>query len=234
MIQLVPRGTRVTALRFTEPMYQAIERGLKLQTRRPLTAGNCELTRGDFKLVDLSSGRPDGLWPVASLRCRMQTPSGDRRSVTLTPRIKANTVLWCRRGQSGAGARRENAKFFLQVVEVAPVRLNDISEEDALAEGVDIFCPPTVPVDGVVHGAYWFQLAQLGKTNAAKWRAGVIHQEAIARGRITARDCFALLWESINGLQSWAANPWVWRYKFRKVDPATAQAPTGAADGEAA
>lgn len=33
----------------------------------------------------------------------------------------------------------------------------------------------------------------------------------------TARDEFAGLWESINGAESWTANPWVWVVSFKAV-----------------
>lgn len=229
MIECVPRGTRVVAMRFTPAMYQAIVRGLKRETRRPLTAGNCNLSRGDFEALDLTCGRADvGSWPVAGLKCRLDS-AGGRRSVTIQPRIQPGAMLWPRQGQSGPGARRENAQIMLRVCEVRATRLMEITEAEALAEGVEIFAPPGWWWDDNrnvetraerLTQAYDFQLAQLGKKRAAQWRATDVACEVRARdGRATARHCFALLFESINGPGSWVRNPWVWRYAFKSVSP---------------
>lgn len=36
-------------------------------------------------------------------------------------------------------------------------------------------------------------------------------------GRIDLESCFLELWASINGLESWEANPWVWVVEFERV-----------------
>ncbi|MFP8939721.1 hypothetical protein ACLI4H_32435, partial [Pseudomonas aeruginosa] len=35
----------------------------------------------------------------------------------------------------------------------------------------------------------------------------------------TAKGAFGFLWESLNGEGSWAANPWVWVVEFKRVTP---------------
>lgn len=81
-------------------------------------------------------------------------------------------------------------KYSRNKVEVVSVRrelLQDITEADAIAEGVVFDCP-----------------AQ--------------DEPAEAGGKLfhPARDAFKDLWESINGPDSWKANPSVWRIEFRR------------------
>jgi hypothetical protein len=81
------------------------------------------------------------------------------------------------------------SRITLEVTGVRAERLQDISEADAAAEGIER-----------VHGRWW--LAANDGPSFGSAGAG-----------------FRDLWESINGAGSWAANPWVWAVEFRRVTP---------------
>ena len=80
------------------------------------------------------------------------------------------------------------ARITLEVTRVRLERVQQITEEDARAEGVD-----TGPTVGAIY--------------------------RLPDGRVEARSVYADLWDEINGAGSWASNPWVWVYDFRRVTP---------------
>lgn len=85
---------------------------------------------------------------------------------------------------------RAASRITLEITGVRVERLQDISEEDARAEGVD-FDPG--------EGGFFFVPGQGGCSAD------------------TAVGSYRLLWESINGSGSWDANPWVWVIQFKRV-----------------
>ncbi len=88
---------------------------------------------------------------------------------------------------------KEAARIFLKVTDVRVERLQDISEEDALAEGIKVIDKDEAYFD------YEFN----GKNG---------HYA-------TARGSFASLWQSINCKKHpWDSNPWVWVYTFERVE----------------
>lgn len=87
--------------------------------------------------------------------------------------------------------RRHSSRILLEITAVRVERLQDISEEQALAEGVR-----GEPCDHTRQAC-----ADIGC-----WGD-------------TAKGAFGFLWESLNGEGSWAANPWVWVVEFKRVTP---------------
>jgi hypothetical protein len=73
-------------------------------------------------------------------------------------------------------------------------RAQDISEDDAIAEGVE-------PCGGFM-------------ATSGCWTNYLDDGPAFD----TARESFRSLWISINGVDSWNANPWVWVRDYKRVE----------------
>lgn len=80
-------------------------------------------------------------------------------------------------------------RLVVEVVSVRPERVKDITEKDAIQEGIE-------------------------STAEGDWRNYMDQAARLA----SPVGSFRSLWTSINGPGSWTANPWVWAYKFRPVD----------------
>ena len=89
---------------------------------------------------------------------------------------------------------RAASRVLLEITEVRVERLQDINEEQAGAEGVRLYADH----------------AELGD-----W----YHVDGIETYSADPRRSFELLWSSINGAQSWNANPWVWVVEYKRVTP---------------
>lgn len=84
------------------------------------------------------------------------------------------------------------SRILLEVTDVRVERLQDISEEQAKAEGVRLYA------DHADLGDWW-------------------HFEGIETYSADPRKSFELLWTSVGG--DWNANPWVWAVEFKRVTP---------------
>lgn len=94
---------------------------------------------------------------------------------------------------------REASRITLTVEAVKVERLQDISEEDAKAEGIRA-------VEGgfEYHGEHWMQRAD-GKGG---WHNAVVWP--------TAKDSFRQLWQSLNAKRApWDSNPWIVAITFK-------------------
>lgn len=111
------------------------------------------------------------------------------------PKRAGATPAWWRR--PAIHMPRRACRLELEVVSVGVEHLQEISDADARAEG----CRELPGQEG---------------SDGAWWTADVSAGPAL-HGR-TPRDAFRLLWESINGPDSWASNPWVWVVGFRRVE----------------
>ncbi len=88
------------------------------------------------------------------------------------------------------------SRLLLEVTEVRVERVQEISRDDAVAEGVDWQACPRVPMP-----------SRYGR--------------AVCREKIDYVGGFRTLWDSINAARGfgWTANPWVWVVTFKLVNP---------------
>ena len=87
---------------------------------------------------------------------------------------------------------KEAARLFLRITDVRVERLQEITEDDAVAEGVK--------------DPYEYQDAN--------------YYERVATDKEINASAFAGLWDSINDKRGypWRDNPWVWVYEFEQCE----------------
>ncbi|HEI9848862.1 TPA: hypothetical protein SLN67_001871 [Serratia marcescens] len=91
------------------------------------------------------------------------------------------------------------SRITLEITAVRVERLNDISEEDAKAEGVRAI------ENNFGNGPAYCDYLLPNLDDAAEWYN-------------RASDSFKSLWKSIYGAESWRANPWVWVIEFKRAE----------------
>jgi len=93
---------------------------------------------------------------------------------------------------------REASRLTLEVVSVRPERVQDISEEDAIAEGMEKY-------DGVC-----------GTNPDGSYRTGYTTHGIGSFP--TALEAYRVAWDIINGKRApWEENQWVWRIEFARL-----------------
>jgi hypothetical protein len=97
---------------------------------------------------------------------------------------------------------REAARLFLSIKSVRVERLQEISREDCIKEGIDYRI--TDFEKGYNLRGSWYDYER--KTF-----------NPLPSGKISPSMSFMSLWRSINGPESWEANPWVWLVEFERI-----------------
>lgn len=89
------------------------------------------------------------------------------------------------------------SRILLEIIDVRMERLADISEDDAIAEGVK-------------------------KTDEAWWNYKATNRERQKGGRVDFASpiaSFQSWWEKQRGPKDWKKNEWVWRIRFKRLSP---------------
>jgi hypothetical protein len=175
---------------FNAPMVRAILDGSKTQTRRIVKAAHLEFIENPTK--QLLGGRwdkrpfPFGR-PVDHLWVR-ETWGHDEAFGDTLYRAGHQGDDPLNGWKTSIHMPRWASRIILEITEVRIERLQEITEEDAKAEGAH-----AVGLDD--QGIF------RGDEGSGPYRAG-----------------FGAEWRHINGAESWDASPWIWAISFRRID----------------
>lgn len=185
-------------------------------TRHGIIKGDCEKGESSFMPLTNRYGiRSDKLWVKETFRewheSDNQCGCSDHCSCSTKP-----TTEYCYRADGhqiddedrALGIKwkpsifmpRHASRLTLQLVNVRIERLNDISEQDAMAEGIDNNCSHINDCD--CYPGEW--LNYLNDDDGFPCYSPI--------------DSYRTLWEKINGEGSWNENPWVWVVEFKQIN----------------
>lgn len=206
---------------FSTPMVQAILEDRKTGTRRvvkPQPPEEDKLDVGEFnpsltnKDGDEYPG-PDTFGAISDGEFCIKCPYGKPGDVLWVRESFAYVLLGVKYKSDGDWTREEKefgmtlpwkpsthmpktaCRIFLEVLSIKVERLQDISEEDAIAEGIEPLKIYSFPI-----------------------YRNYTPESGCKDGYQTPRFSFQSLWRSINGPESWNANPWVWVIQFKKIE----------------
>jgi hypothetical protein len=130
-------------------------------------------THYDKEIIEFAADNPPMINEMDADGCLMFNKDGSEKFIPWRPSIHMN---------------KEYARIWSRVTDVRVGRLQDISEEDAKAEGVEI----------ITGGAFPYK-----------------HYGSSTASCANAIASFESLWREINGDESWDTNPWVWAINFK-------------------
>jgi hypothetical protein len=196
---------------FSEPLFHAVIAGRKTQERRIVKPQPDYFTHDEYK------------YPLKS------TKSGIGKDIN--PRYKIGNILYLKEPyhisnlmvqvteyKYGSDLPKEvierakwrnllfmpakYARYFIKITGVRCERLQDISDEDCLKEGVEPLCMSAT------------QIIQQGQL----YRDYLCKSKDFFQDGLTLKKSYASLLDSINGAGTWEKNPFVWIYDFELCD----------------
>ncbi|MFC5359522.1 hypothetical protein [Azospirillum himalayense] len=183
---------------FSAPMVRALLDGRKTQTRRLATSPLAKVQPGDRLWVRENTWQ-NGTWvrtedETGEIGSKWVGTSSVRMMANETKPAGSGNFVW--RSIPSIHMPRWASRLTLVVEQVRVERLQDISEADAIAEGIEMCSPRPRGMSG------WRDYGdKLGDTSRRYFS--------------DPRRSFQTLWTSLHGAGAWAANPWVVALTFR-------------------
>lgn len=192
---------------FSAPMVRAILEGRKTQTRRVIKNAIGEGTKENPLRMDLTKSLygkvGDQLWVRETFGWGKFIDGHQFIEYRASPETQDTDAM-----DEGAPWKpsihmpRSASRIDLLIKNVRVERLQDISDDDAIAEGIEVGeeMPDIVP-----------------GSKGRIYHDGIT--DPIDGWTRNPRQAFCDLWTATNGPDSWLLNPWVWVIEFERVKP---------------
>ena len=195
-------GAKLRPIIFSTEMVQAILEGRKTQTRRVVKPQPGDHPNDDGYMSTVLErcpyGEPETVLWVREIWAHTNQLNLNFEDENYGYVYKADEQDWRQyegwKWNSSLFMPFAAARIFLRIKSVRVERLQDISYEDAVHEGIYTDYPSETPV--------W----------SHDWK-----DYLGGESDLDAYGSFANLWKSINGPESWADNPWVWVVEFERI-----------------
>ncbi|MFM6673264.1 MAG: hypothetical protein ACKPJO_24565 [Dolichospermum sp.] len=192
VVPIKPISEKEYPISFSPAMVQAIQENRKTQTRRktkpPCKKGDLLWVQENYRLL-----KGDKCCDDNEYWCKYDDDT--EKLVTLSTveltKLKGRKTPHDKK-QPGRFMYRSCSRILLEVTDIYNERLQDISDEDAIAEGIE-------------------------KENENEYRNYVETTYPL----VYPSASFHSLWESIYGAKSWLDNPYVWVIKFERLETKT-------------
>jgi hypothetical protein len=218
---------------FSTAMVRAIQEGRKTMTRRMTGLDKLNENPSNWQKVTpdvytISNEEDNDPWSY----CDFQTLSGEYMACPRFPYGQVGDVLWVRetafesykgdkffykadynerfkadqKWKPSIHMRKAACRIFLEITDIRIERLQDITQEDAIAEGIMKTDSGDSDIPGIWYKDYISDCSGYGHPD---------HDFPIVSSPV---ESFCTLWRSINGIESWDANPWVWVVSLKRID----------------
>ncbi len=96
---------------------------------------------------------------------------------------------------------KEACRLFLEITNIRVERLNEISKEDAINEGIQ----PLL-------------MSRMQQIQSGQLYRNYLSKDELFNDGLSAINSYKSLWQKINVINSWSENPFVWVYNFKVIE----------------
>lgn len=209
---------------FSTEMVQAIIQGNKTQTRRVQGLENVNDNPDRYRVLEAKNN-----WSETKLKALFEVKGSENRPLpqrlsAYCPYGKVGDVLWVRETFCFTGSREylnsETRMPFMYKADIKDVETaKEVMQDHGWKFRPSIHMPKAAcRLFLEITSIRVERLQDITEEDASEEGVECYYDKNGEYVVCSYKDSFEILWSSINGSESWNANPWVWVVEFKRVD----------------